>query len=227
MKRFVFLLTIAIITITHVKAQNYKVGVSLENIVSDFNWNKPLEDFVVTVQPFSLETKMPIKLGVCVQRNFKVISPSVHVNVIYRNIKYAKHYTSITNFNHYSLNVPINLNYRKRVSDESTFVANIGGGINYILTSNDKTNSGMYNDGDLLYSLQILKPDKPSAFVNCGVGWELAFENVGAFQFKVEYTYELSKQAQYQYVERQFTTLSNNHRINYLTYGLTYFLPIK
>lgn len=64
----------------------------------------------------------------------------------------------------------------------------------------------MYGNDTLVYSLQILKPDKPTAFFNCGIGWECTFKNVGVFQIKVEYVYEFS---------------------NYLSYCLTYLFSIS
>lgn len=226
MKKKIFSLIFAIITVLTVNGQNLKLGISL-NYINDFDWDKPLADFLNTEKNFSLKSKIPLKFGICIQKDFKIISPSLQINVIYRNIKYSENHIPISDFNHYSLNVPLNLNFKKNVSDESSFIANIGGGINYILTPSNKTKIGMNSNDSLIYSLHILKPDKPTAFFNCGIGWECTFKNIGVFQIKVEYMYEFSKQIKYMYIDKFSTNSSNNYRINYLSYGLTYLFPIN
>lgn len=226
MRNKILLLMFSVFMAISLNGQNLKIGVSL-NAITDFDWDKPMSAFSMTEKHMSLKSVMPLKLGVCVHRNFKVVSPSLHVNFIYRNLEYTENHTPITNFNHYSLNIPLNLNFRKQVSDESSFIANIGGGINFVLSSSDETKFGVISNDTLVYSFQILKPNKPIAFVNCGIGWELSFENIGAFQIKVEYLHEFSKQIEYKYINRLNTTVSNAYRINYLSYGLTYLLPIN
>jgi len=213
-----FCLAVAI----NVNGQGFRVGLSLGTI-NDIDWNRPLADFLSTERFITLNSGFPIKFGIDIQMDNPVLSPSFRPNIVFRNIRYSANHTPITNFNHLSLFVPFHINYKKPLDEKSYFTAHIGGGVNYLLTSADRTRQGMLSNDVLIYSFQITNPQRPGIFMDAGIGFETSIKNLGVFQFRIEYTHNFSRQLRYEYEDRYFRKVSDLHRISFFRFGITYY----
>ncbi|MGI6320343.1 MAG: hypothetical protein ACOXZK_05170 [Bacteroidales bacterium] len=226
MKRNLILLLLPLFLVVKLNAQDFKFRASLDYLV-DYDWNKPQSETFATNKKVSLKSRTPVRVGFGAQMDFGTISPSLDLNLIYRRINYQERHVSVSDFNHYSLNIPLNVNLSLPVTDESSFIANLGGGINYVLTPSDKMKSELYTNGVLVEYFKILNPGTISPFVNLGIGWQLSFENVGDFQLKLQYNYELLGHVQYETEMGSFIYNSKKYNLNYFTCGLTYLFPLR
>jgi hypothetical protein len=228
MRKEILLIVIAIIVSLNSFSQKTNLGFSI-HVINDIDWNKPMKDFQYTSPYITLRSQHPIKFGINFEEQFKIISPSLSLNLIYRNIKYSQYYTSSTNINHFTLELPVNVNFRKLIGSETSILFNAGGGMNYIITSKEQTNvgaTGIFDFDTVFHSFKMINPNKLNAFINAGIGIECSLKKIGTFQCKAEYFYQFSKQLQYQFTDKYFTQLTNKYRLNYGSIGLVYYLPI-
>jgi hypothetical protein len=222
MKKKLFLLIIVFLPIVNLMSQESNFGISIY-AVNDINWNNPIDN-APAFPPITLYSKMPIKFGVSYETAYKKVSPSIGVNLIYRTIKYTGPNTE-TNLNQYNLEIPLNVNFRKPLSQDLALIFNIGGGINYVLTPNDNLHSGFEISDTLVYNFDIVYQNKLTGFATGGMGMECSFNNFGKIQFKLEYFFQFSKQLQYEYSGPYFSEITDSYRLNYGAIGLVYFFP--
>lgn len=228
MRKVFLLLAILIIVSLNSFCQKTNLGFSI-HVINDIDWNKPMADFQYTSPYITLRSQHPIKFGISFEEQFKIISPSISLNLIYRNIKYSEYYTVMTDINHLTLELPVNVNFRKLIGSETSILFNAGGGLNFITTSTEKTNvgaTGIFGSDTVFHSFMVINPNKLNAFVNVGIGIECSLKKIGTFQCKAEYFYQFSKQLQYQFTDQYFSQLTNKYRLNYGSIGLVYYLPI-
>lgn len=224
MKRKIIVLLIVISPALSAFCQKPNFGFSV-SALNDVDWNKPMADFQYTFSNMSLQSDHPLKFGLCFEEKFRTVSPSISVNLIYRNIKYSEHYAPLTNFNHFTMELPLNFTYRKSIQEGSSLIMNIGGGCTYNISTN-KFQAGVLRNDTLIYSFNLVNPNKISAFMNGGIGIECSLKKLGSLQFKLEYCYQFSKQLQYEHTDKYFNQITNKYRMNYASLGFVYYFPI-
>ena len=217
-------LGIALLCNTQLYSQKTNFGISL-GFIADYNWNKPLQDFQ---HPFllpnvNLQSRLPLNVGILFEKQYSNISPSVGLNFIQRNLVYSQKYTNLVTFSHQTIELPVNLTKRKKISNDAHIIMNIGGGLNYILTPTSKTQTGFKINDSLVYEFSIINPYKLNGFINAGIGIENKLGDIGIIQIKFRYVYHISAILKYDVYSSGFIQTTNPFRNNYATIGLTYF----
>ncbi|HEY9113287.1 MAG TPA: hypothetical protein VIN10_01220 [Bacteroidales bacterium] len=222
MMKKLFILAFAVFSAVTTYSQKSNFGISIY-AVNDINWNNPIDN-APAFPPITLYSKMPIKFGVSYEREYKKVSPSLGINLIYRTIKYTGPSTE-TNLNQYNLEIPLNVNFRKPLSQDLALIFNLGGGINYVLTSDENLHTGFEISDTLVYNFDIVYQNKLNGFATAGMGMECSFNHFGKIQFKLEYFFQFSKQLQYEYSGPYFSEITDSYRLNYGAIGLVYIFP--
>jgi len=223
MKKKLNILLVAIFIASNLFSQKSEFGFSV-SAVSEMDWNIPIESMPYA-PPVTLYSKLPLRFGVNYERVFKTVSPSAGLNLLYRSINYSG-LGGATQFKYYTLELPVNANFRKALSQDVALVFNLGAGANYILSSEDDMKAGLVSyEAPLYYLFEILTPNKLGGFATGGMGMECSLKKAGKIQFRMDFTYQFVKQLQYEWTDQNTTIVSEAYRMNYGSLGLVYLFP--
>ena len=223
MKKKFYSLLLVIFIAGNLFSQKSEFGFSV-SAVSEMNWNIPLESMPYA-PPVTLYSKLPVRFGVNYERVFKTVSPSAGLNLVYRTINYSD-FNVETNFKYYALELPVNANFHKVLSQDLAVIFNLGAGVNYILSSEDDMKAGLVSyEAPLYYLFEIITPNKLGGFATGGMGMECSLKKAGKIQFRMDFTYQFAKQLQYEWTDQNTTIVSEAYRMNYGSIGLVYLFP--
>lgn len=207
---------------TQLSAQKTNFGISL-NFLNDYNWNKPFQDIQhpSLLPNVNIQSRFPVNFGFLFERRYIHLSQSVGINFIQRNLAYSQNYTNFVTFSHQTLEVPLNFTYRKHMGNDASLITNIGGGLSYILTPTNKTQTGLKSNDTIVYEFSLINPNKINGFIDVGIGIENKINDMGILQVKFQYVYHLVTGPKYTVFSSGFIQTTNPFRNNYAMVGLT------
>lgn len=233
MKKFIFFTFVLQLFLLPAMAQKINVGVSL-NLMKDYNWDKPLDDWnSIHIR----RNTLPLNIGIVVEKQYGVLSPSIGINFINRKISYSiiesTIYHNNNDVNHQMLEIPFHLTYRKKLNNTTSFLAGIGVGMGYVFQSVSilEPEYLMINDDPLdepllSNSIEISNPDKLLCFADASIGIENDFEKAGKLQMKLQFSAYITKWLQYTEHINSFEMYATRlYRPYAISAGITYFLP--
>ena len=160
------------------------VGVSVNYVSDNDVWSRPLEDLRVGNSSFN--SNPAFKFEVFAQQNLKCFSPSLHFNLIYRSINYSENNLPLTNYDHFTLEIPLKLNFYLPINDCSQLMFNFGGGVQSFLTQKN-IYYRMNTTDSTFYNIELNANTKPSMFLTTGIGINNNLKKSGSLQMKIDY----------------------------------------
>jgi len=211
-------------------AQKIHVGFSIHSMI-DYNWSKPIQG-VGSQSPFffpNLRSRVPLSFSFLLEKRNLNISPSIGLSLIQRNLLSTQSFTNLGHYSHQTIQMHMNFTKRKNINNSASLIFSLGGGLSYILTPKDMTIGGTIDllGGGTDEEFKINNLNKMNGFVNSSLGIENRLKNGSILQFKFEYVYYFATAISYSSVSFNVIRETNPFRVNYASFGLTFFPPFS
>jgi hypothetical protein len=225
MKKKLFIICFAVFLFRGAFGQDLNIGITAAYLI-DNDLNKPLKGLIFPIpQPTQVLSVAPISFGLIAEKKYEKISPSVGINLVRRNLRYSEYHTDVATFSHHTLEIPLNLTYRKSISNDAAFLALLGGGAGHSLTP-AVVLGGFSLNNTPEYELTFRNKNGFTGFLSVGAGIENKIKNAGNLQVKVQYLLQMEAMANYSVFYSSYTQTTTPFRLNYASLNFIYF-PFK
>ncbi len=108
--------------------------------------------------------------------------------IVMRKINYLKFSSVIGNFTHQAFELPLAIRYCKPFKERYLFSVDVGGGVNYVLTNDERSKTQVTD----FYTnqLQFVSSKKPTYFLQARINLEIPFSVKSSVLFFVGYQYQ-------------------------------------
>lgn len=218
-----FLSFISLLSIIQLQAQNIKFGASI-SLIRDYDWNKPFRDFEdeSVLKNTQIQSFTPFCISLIIEKEQSVISPSIGINLIHRNLNYYNNFTLVSRLAHRSIELPLNFTKRKILNKDASILLYFGGGLSYIMSPSKMAFEKITISDSLIYIFDLINSSKLNGFINAGIGIENKIGNAGRLQIKFLFVYYINTNVSYLNYNLGLVQTSP-FRINHASVGLSFF----